>query len=65
MPDFTIPSISPSPIPVTMDPRIDPIPPTTTTANTTMMRFAPMTGFTLKIGAARTPANAASATPYP
>ena len=35
----------------------------TTTANTTMMRFAPIKGVTEKIGAASTPAKAASATP--
>src|SRR5947199_57209 len=57
--------MSPSPRPVTIEPRIEPMPPITTTANTTMMRSEPISGPTVKIGAASTPANAASATPKP
>ncbi len=37
----------------------------TTTANTTMMMSEPINGDTLRIGAAKTPANAASAMPKP
>src|SRR6185437_1721956 len=59
------PSTTPSPKPVTIAPRIEPMPPITTTANTTMISSEPICGDTLKIGAAITPANAASATPNP
>src|SRR5450631_2286615 len=55
------PSITPRPKPVTMAPRIDPMPPITTTAKTTMISSEPICGDTLQIGAAITPANAASA----
>ena len=41
------------------------MPPITTTANTTAMMSAPMPGRTWVIGAASTPAKAASATPKP
>jgi hypothetical protein len=34
------------PKPVTIEPRIDPMPPITTTANTTMIRSAPICGLT-------------------
>src|SRR6185312_2933491 len=43
---FVSPSTMPSPNPVRIAPRIDPMPPITTTANTTMMRSAPISGFT-------------------
>ncbi len=59
------PSTTPSTKPVMIEPRIEPIPPITTTANTTAMMSAPMPGRTWLIGAARTPAKAASATPKP
>ena len=39
------------------------MPPITTTANTTMMMFEPISGLIWMIGEASTPANAASATP--
>ena len=35
------------PNPVTMAPMIEPMPPITTTANTTIMRFEPICGLTL------------------
>ena len=38
------PSITPTPNPVTIDPMIEPMPPITTTAKTTMMRLLPMSG---------------------
>ena len=41
------PSITPRPKPVTIAPMIEPMPPITTTANTTMMRSAPICGLTL------------------
>ena len=41
------------------------MPPITTTANTTMIRFDPISGVTWMTGAASTPASAASATPKP
>src|SRR5215470_12791599 len=41
------PSISPRAKPVTIAPMIEPIPPITTTANTTMMMSSPMSGLTL------------------
>src|SRR5262249_46940999 len=41
------PSMSPSPKPVTIAPMIEPMPPITTTANTTMMMSSPMSGLTL------------------
>ena len=40
------PSITPSPKPVRIDPMIDPMPPITTTAKTTMIRSAPISGLT-------------------
>src|SRR5262249_61333236 len=43
---FVRPSTTPSANPVRIDPMIDPIPPITTTANTTMIRSAPMSGLT-------------------
>src|SRR5690606_33393320 len=46
------PSITPSPRPVRMEPRMEPMPPITTTANTTMMRFDPISGETCMMGAA-------------
>src|SRR5690606_39592323 len=52
---FVRPSITPRPSPVTMEPMIEPMPPMTTTANTTMMRFDPMSGDTCMTGAASTP----------
>ena len=48
-----------------IEPRIEPMPPITTTANTTMIRFEPISGVTWMTGAASTPANAASAAPPP
>lgn len=59
------PSMTPSPRPVTMAPMIDPMPPITTTANTTMMRLEPISGEICSTGAASTPAKPASATPKP
>ena len=59
------PSITPRPKPVTIDPRIEPMPPITTTANTTMIRFDPISGPICVAGAASTPANPASPTPKP
>ncbi|MCY1306169.1 hypothetical protein D9M70_560150 [compost metagenome] len=59
------PSITPSPRPVRIAPRIEPMPPITTTANTTMIRFCPISGETCITGAASTPAKPASATPRP
>src|SRR5690606_41144228 len=56
------PSMTPRPRPVRMAPRIDPMPPTTTTANTTMIRFTPISGEICRTGAASTPAKPASAT---
>ncbi|MNL85733.1 hypothetical protein D3C87_2141530 [compost metagenome] len=44
---------------------MEPMPPITTTANTTMIRFEPISGETWMIGAASTPAKPASATPKP
>ena len=41
------PSMMPNPNPVTIAPMIEPMPPITTTANTTMMRLAPICGLTL------------------
>src|SRR5262249_13600079 len=41
------PSTMPRPKPVTMAPMMEPMPPITTTANTTMMRSAPICGLTL------------------
>src|SRR5690606_12966555 len=38
------PSMTPSPRPVTMEPMIEPIPPITTTADTTMMMIEPISG---------------------
>src|SRR5262245_34768020 len=59
------PSMTPSPRPVTIVPRIEPSPPMTTTAKITTMMLDPMSGLTWYTGAARTPAKAASATPRP
>src|SRR5438045_7131497 len=50
------PSTMPSAKPVTIAPMIDPMPPITTTANTTMMMSEPICGDTLEIGAAMTQA---------
>ena len=36
----------PSPKPVRIEPMMEPMPPITTTANTTMIRLAPITGLT-------------------
>src|SRR5262249_29163195 len=58
-------SMTPRAKPVTIAPMMEPMPPITTTANTTMMRSAPICGLTLVIGAAMTPASAASPTPTP
>jgi len=41
------------------------MPPITTTAKTTMIRFEPISGVTLITGAASTPARPANATPKP
>ncbi|MOA65384.1 hypothetical protein D3C78_1917550 [compost metagenome] len=62
---FVSPSITPRPRPVTMAPMMDPMPPITTTANTTMMRLDPISGEICSTGAANTPAKPASATPKP
>jgi len=43
---LVIPSITPSAKPVMIDPMIEPMPPITTTANTTMIRSAPISGRT-------------------
>src|SRR6267143_1833484 len=51
--------------PATTAPAIEPIPPMTTTAKAKMMSSLPMSGETFRIGAARTPPSAASATPKP
>src|SRR5437899_653225 len=51
--------------PATTAPAIEPIPPMTTTANAKMMSSLPISGETLRIGAARTPPSAASMTPKP
>src|SRR5579863_4574650 len=59
------PSTTPRTRPLTIEPRIDPIPPITTTANTTMTSELPMCEFTSTMGEASTPASAASATPPP
>src|SRR5690606_15432124 len=59
------PSIMPRPRPVMMEPMMEPIPPITTTANTTMIRLEPINGETCMTGAASTPAKPASATPKP
>ena len=59
------PSMTPSAKPVMMEPMIDPMPPMTTTANTTTISSAPMRGRTWFMGADRTPANPARATPKP
>ena len=40
------PSITPRPKPVTIAPMIEPMPPITTTANTTMMMSEPISGLT-------------------
>ncbi len=56
---------SPTANPAATDPNTDPSPPITTTANTVMMRSEPISGLTARIGAASTPANAASAIPNP
>src|SRR5215831_19888911 len=45
------PSMRPRARPPTIEPRIDPMPPMTTTANTVMMRFEPMSGLTFSAGA--------------
>ena len=42
---------------------MEPMPPITTTAKTVMMRLEPISGETWMMGAASTPAKAASATP--
>src|SRR4028118_1758538 len=55
----------PRPSPVTMAPRIEPMPPITTTAKTTMMMLEPISGVIWTADAARTPASPASATPKP
>ena len=57
------PSSTPSARPVTTEPAIDPMPPITTMANTVTIIGWPMIGETCIIGAASTPANAASAAP--
>ncbi len=44
---------------------MEPMPPITTTAKTTMIRLEPMSGETCMMGAASTPAKPASATPKP
>ena len=44
---------------------MEPMPPITTTANTTMIRCEPISGVTLMMGAASTPAKPARATPKP
>ncbi len=49
--------------PATTAPAIDPMPPITTTAKVRMIASPPMRGETLRMGAASTPASAASATP--
>ena len=41
---FVSPSITPRAKPVSIEPRIYPMPPITTTANPTMMRSAPLSG---------------------
>ncbi len=41
------PSTMPREKPVTMEPRIEPMPPMTTTAKTTMIRFEPIVGLTV------------------
>jgi len=46
-------------------PMIEPMPPITTTAKTTMMMSDPMIGLTCRMGAASTPAKPASAAPKP
>ena len=46
-----------------MEPRIEPMPPITTTAKTTMMRLLPISGVIWITGAASTPASAASPAP--
>ena len=51
--------------PVRMEPSIDPMPPITTTANTTMMILEPISGLIWITGAASTPPIAARATPKP
>ena len=51
--------------PATTAPAIEPMPPMTTTANAKMMSSLPINGETFRIGAARTPPSAASATPKP
>ena len=48
-----------------MEPRMEPMPPITTTANTTITRLEPISGVTWIMGAASTPANPASAAPAP
>ncbi|MNT88527.1 hypothetical protein D3C72_2291020 [compost metagenome] len=60
---MVIPSKTPRPSPVKIEPRIDPMPPITTTAKTVMIRFWPISGETCITGAASTPANAARPTP--
>src|SRR5690606_26277194 len=44
------PSMMPRPRPVTIEPRIEPMPPMTTTAKTTMIRFEPISGETCRMG---------------
>ena len=56
---------TPIPKPASTEPTIDPSPPITTTANTVMMRSAPISGLIARIGAASTPASPARATPNP
>src|SRR5580698_5305753 len=55
------PSITPSARPLTMAPRIEPMPPITTTANTTMTSELPICGLTRITGADSTPASVALA----
>src|SRR3990167_4455034 len=62
---LTSPSSTPSIRPVNTEPRMEPMPPITTTANTVMIRLEPMSGPVWVVGAASTPAKAASATPKP
>ena len=57
--------MSPSRRPVTMAPMIEPMPPMTTTAKTTITSEDPIKGLTWTTGAASTPASAASPTPAP
>ena len=52
-------------MPVSAAPAIEPSPPITTTANTILSRFAPISGVICITGAASTPARPASPTPKP